>query len=155
MDVPEAVRFERLVSWPAHPDNRVRYFAGTATYRCEFSQPEGLGDRLWLDLGSVEALAEVQLNGESLGVLWKPPFRLDISSVPLRKVNTLEVKVTNVWLNRLLGAKRYPRGLPGSGQPQFQPYLAAEVSPQLGDKLVPSGWMGPVRLIPCRQVAVE
>ena len=155
MDVPETVRFERLVSWPDRPDHRVKYFAGTATYRCEFAQPGGPGDRFWLDLGSVEALAEVRLNGENLGVLWKPPFRLDLSSVALRKVNTLEVKVTNVWLNRLLGATRHPRGLPGAGQPQFEPYLAAEVSPQLGDRLVPSGLMGPVRLIPCRQVAVE
>ena len=153
MGVPAVVRFTQLVSWPEHPDRRIRSFSGTATYLGEFSGADRSG-RLLLDLGQVEGIAEVRVNDRDFGVLWKPPFRLDISDVPLRETNSVQVKVTNVWLNRLLTA-RPPRTSAITGDNAFQPWLAANVTAQLGPDPIPSGLLGPVRLIPGRQVNLK
>ena len=65
-------------------------------------------NRYVLDLGKVEVMAEVLLNGVNLGVLWKPPFKVDVTSALKSGNNRLEVKVTNLWPNRLIGDERYP-----------------------------------------------
>ena len=53
-------------------------------------------------------LAEVALNGVPLGILWKPPFCLELTSVARPGKNTLEIKVTNLWPNRLIGDEQLP-----------------------------------------------
>jgi hypothetical protein len=74
--------FESLTPWNEHKDADVRYFSGTGTYTGTINAPAGWlkeGSQLWLDLGSVKNLAEVIINGKSLGILWKTPFRVDIT----------------------------------------------------------------------------
>jgi hypothetical protein len=150
--------FEQLTSWTEHPQPAVRFFSGTATYRRPFDLP---ADRLresrsvLLDLGRVESLAEVVVNGRNLGVLWKPPFVVDISSAVRPGANTLEVRVTNAWLNRLLGDKQYPQGFPDAGPLQFKPQLAADISNRLGTQLAPAGLLGPVRLLTTERVRIQ
>ena len=65
--------------------------------------------RLVLDLGRVEVMAQVMLNGKDLGILWKPPFRLDVTDSILPGVNRLTVKVVNLWPNRLIGDEELPQ----------------------------------------------
>ena len=80
---PEHVKLAKLISWPDHPDAGVRYFSGTAIYRTTFDAL-GIADRsarLFLDLGRVEVIAEVRVNGKPLGTYWKPPFRCDVTDV--------------------------------------------------------------------------
>ena len=61
-----------------HPDAGICYFSGTAVYRCKF--PMGNSKpRIFLDLGRVEVIAEIWLNRKSLGTLWKPPFRCEVT----------------------------------------------------------------------------
>ncbi len=149
MDVPERTTFERLISWAEHPQEAIRYFSGTARYRRTFDLPgDRLGDgrRVLLDLGRVESLAEVLVNGRNLGVLWKPPFIVDVTNAVQAGANTLEVGVTNAWLNRLIGDKRYPQGFPDAGPLQFKPFLAADIRNRLGSKPAPAGLIGPVRI---------
>lgn len=134
------MRFDALNSWTDSGDAEIRYFSGTATYRQTFRldafDPEA---RIVLDLGAVKNLAEVIVNSRNMGVAWKAPFRLDITEALQRGRNRLEVSVTNLWPNRLIGDKQ-----PGAGPPQawaaFDPYQAS--SP-----LLPSGLLGPVRLL--------
>ncbi len=105
-NAPAKTRFERLESWTENADAGVKYFSGTATYTRDFDLPAALpgsGRELWLDLGTVENLAEVSLNGKSLGILWKPPFRVNMTAAAQPGRNTLEIKVTNLWPNRLIG----------------------------------------------------
>ena len=93
------------------PDAGVRYFSGTATYRTSFNVPAealGRGRRWYLDLGRVEVMAEPKLNGQSLGTLWKPPYRLDVTAAVKPGVNALEVKVVNLWINRMIGDEQLP-----------------------------------------------
>jgi hypothetical protein len=149
MDVPERTTLERLVSWTEHPNEAVRCFSGTATYRQVFELPGdrwGEDRRALLDLGRVESLAEVLVNGRNQGVLWKPPFVVDVTSVLQAGTNTLEVRVTNAWLNRLIGDKKYPHGFPAAGPLQFKPQLSADISNRIGDQLIPAGLIGPVRI---------
>ena len=91
---------DSLVSWTGH--DRLRYFSGSGVYRTEFDLKEFAG-RLWLDLGSVREIADIELNGRPAGVAWMTPYRLDITGKAQPGRNTLTVKVTNLLINRVLG----------------------------------------------------
>ncbi len=108
---PESVTLDKLISWSDHSDPGVKYFSGTATYRKRFDIPSGMiaaDQRLYLDLGRVQVIAEVRLNGKNLGISWKPPYRLDVTDAVHVGENTLEVKVVNLWPNRMIGDERLP-----------------------------------------------
>ncbi|MCS7224542.1 MAG: glycosyl hydrolase [Armatimonadetes bacterium] len=108
---PDEVVLDKLISWTEHPDDGVRYFSGTAVYTVavdipkEFLQPPL---SLVLDLGQVKYLARVLVNGKEAGVLWKPPFQVDITRLVRPGTNTLEIAVTNLWVNRLIGDEFLP-----------------------------------------------
>ncbi len=167
---PEHVRFQELVSWPQHADPDVKFFSGTATYRSMVEIPADrfAADRsLHLDLGDVQVIAEVKLNGRDLGILWKPPFRLDVTKIVHSGRNDLEVRVTNLWPNRLIGDEQYPddcspdgRWTTGGivawpdwllkdqrrGEPRRLTFTALKHWTK-DDLLLPSGLLGPVQII--------
>jgi len=111
---PDRVMFDPLISWPEHSEPGVKYFSGTATYCKTFAWQPNAAQRstasaqLFLDLGHVEMIAEVRLNGKDLGVLWKPPFRVEVTAALQTGDNVLEVKVTNLWVNRMIGDEQLP-----------------------------------------------
>ncbi|MFN3420150.1 MAG: glycosyl hydrolase [Armatimonadota bacterium] len=165
-DAPEVVRFERLISWSQHPDAGVRHFSGTATYVREFEIPKdwfGTGKTITLDLGIVRHIAEVRLNGISLGVQWKPPFRWDITKFVKPGRNRLEVLVTNTWVNRLIGDEELPddcewhpdgrlRAFPqwfveGKSRPSKRLTFTTWKHYRKGAPLEEAGLLGPVRII--------
>ncbi len=144
---PAQASFEKLESWTQHSDPTIKYYAGTAKYLKSFNLPAGAlaaNRRLYLDLGDVQSLAQVVLNGRDLGTLWKAPYQVDISGAARAGANQLEVRVTNVWHNRLVGQKLQPEAFaaPGVEQPW------ASVFPNYGpdEPLFPSGLLGPVVL---------
>jgi hypothetical protein len=108
---PPSVTLDKLISWTDDTNDGVRYFSGTATYEREIDVPAerlASGREVWLDLGEVKNFAEVSLNGHDYGVLWKPPFRLNITDAAKPGMNKLVVKVTNLWPNRLIGDEQLP-----------------------------------------------
>ena len=113
-DAPASVTFPRLVSWTERPEDGIKFFSGTATYTKRVSAPPlQSGARLVLDLGNVKNFAEVTVNGKTFPVLWKPPFRVDITdalggSHAYATGGTLDlsIRVTNLWPNRLIGDDR-------------------------------------------------
>ncbi len=108
---PPSVELSRLGPWNEHEEPGVRYFSGTAIYAKTFAVPAGLRGadrRLWLDLGDVRELAQLRLNGRDLGILWKPPFRADITDALRDGENEIEIAVTNTWVNRLIGDEQLP-----------------------------------------------
>jgi hypothetical protein len=108
---PPEVTLPELISLHRHSDPGVKYFSGTATYSKQLSLSPGAaaGDRrLFVDLGWVHVMAQVRLNGKDLGLLWKPPYRVDITSAARHGDNKLEVLVTNQWVNRLIGDEQLP-----------------------------------------------
>ena len=100
-------RIDPLVSWSAHPDPDVRHFSGTAVYTNQFEISD-LRSQMTLDLGKVEIMARVKLNGQDLDILWKPPYQVDISKVAVQRKNQLEISVVNLWVNRLIGDAALP-----------------------------------------------
>lgn len=114
LGAPESAIFTELISWPDHTLEGIKYFSGTARYRTDFEVPAamfGKGKQISIDLGRVEVIAELFVNGKSAGTLWKPPFKADISSLVKPGKNQLEVRVTNQWRNRLIGDAQLPQPL--------------------------------------------
>ena len=108
---PPEVTLPELISLHKHSDPGVKYFSGTATYTKQVKLSPGAASgerRLYLDLGWLHVIAQVRLNGKDLGLLWKPPYRVDITSAARRGENKLEVLVTNQWVNRLIGDEQLP-----------------------------------------------
>jgi hypothetical protein len=165
LGAPPAVTFDRLISWTAHPEPGVKFFSGAATYLKTVQLPPGMlarGKRVFLDLGRVEVMAQVKLNGQDLGSLWKPPFRLDITDAATSGQNKLEVRVINLWPNRLVGDEQLPedseRNPEGTLKAWPQWLLEGKPSPagrltfttwrlwKRTDPLLESGLLGPVTL---------
>jgi hypothetical protein len=144
---PGKIVLDDLMSWSKHPEDGVRYFSGTATYARELEIPAELigGDRLLhLDLGKVMVIAEVSVNGKDLGVLWKPPFRVSLAGAVRAGRNVLEVKVTNLWPNRMIGDQFLPEGKRYTWT-TWTPYT--KQSP-----LLESGLLGPVKIVGGRKI---
>jgi beta-galactosidase/beta-glucuronidase len=120
----------------------VRYFSGTGTYSKTFDMPEGWirpGTSLWLDLGVVKNLAEVIVNGKSLGIVWKTPFRVDATKAMKEGENTLVLKVTNLWVNRLIGDQQKDE--------TDKITYTTQAFYQADSPLLSSGLLGPVSII--------
>jgi hypothetical protein len=134
----EAVKFASLSSWTESGDWRVKYYSGTATYVSEFTLDELPEGDLFLNLGEVGVMAQVSLNGKDLGVTWMAPYRLHTKDHLLSGVNRLEIKVVNVWRNRMAGDMDLP------AEQRFTTYTVADL--RQGEELTPSGLMGPVSI---------
>lgn len=178
---PEKIEMAELIDWAKHPQPDVRYFSGTATYSTRFDwkpdaakQAPGIkkgsrptdGGRWLLDLGDVKVMAQVALNGKDLGVLWKPPFTVDVTDALCGGENRLDVKVTNLWPNRLIGDEQYRDDCTTNGtwlkgpipawpewfvkhqarpEPRRVTFTTWKYFPK-DSPLLPSGILGPVRL---------
>jgi hypothetical protein len=132
------VTFEQLEDWTQRSEEGIKYYSGAAVYSKTFEMPNQQS-AIFLDLGLVEALAEVTVNGYIFPVLWKPPYRTDITTALKPGVNELTVKVVNTWNNRLVGDEQ-------SGVSAKVTFTTCErKSPNLL-LLQPAGLLGPVTL---------
>lgn len=110
---PGKVDFLGLEDWTKRPEPGIRYYSGTAVYETTFDMAASAlkKDGAVLDLGRVKNLAQVELNGKDLGILWKPPFRVSVGGLLKAKGNRLVVRITNLWPNRLIGDEQDPPDL--------------------------------------------
>jgi hypothetical protein len=138
---PPSITLEALSSWSTSPDAGVRYFSGTGTYTRTVDAPAawfGRGRRLWIDLGDVKNLAEVSVNGKPLGTVWHAPYRVDATDALRPGANEVSIKVTNAWVNRLIGDQQPDAAVK---------YTFADIKPYRADSpLLPSGLIGPVQI---------
>ena len=104
----KTVDWTALADWSANDDPDIRYFSGTATYAARVTCPPAL-TRCVLDLGDVKNFAVVTVNGKTFPVLWRPPYRVDVTdALGGAAALDIEVKVTNLWPNRLIGDDALP-----------------------------------------------
>jgi hypothetical protein len=139
--VPQALTLNALHSLTEMEDPLVKYFSGTAVYTKEIQVPPTMlapGHRLRLDLGRVGEIAEVILNGTSLGIHWSFPFVVDVTAAARPGANSLEIRVTNLWANRVIGDAQLP---PDRRFTQTNITQLKKDTP-----LLPSGLIGPVAL---------
>ena len=174
----QPVTFDTLWDWITRAEPGIKYFSGTAVYKTVFNVNSNLLNnrttQFFLDLGSVKCIARVKLNNKDLGVVWTAPWHIQIPQGILQtKSNELIIEVTNVWANRLIGDEQQPedcKWLPGyiwKGRflqefPDW--FLKKEPRPSKGrycfttwnyftkdSPLVPSGLIGPVRIISAKE----
>ncbi|HBB92774.1 MAG TPA: hypothetical protein DC042_13940 [Bacteroidales bacterium] len=108
---PAEMNFPELISWSDHENQGIKYYSGGGFYTKTIDVPaEWLitGRRVHIDLGDVREVAEVFVNGKSAGIVWKPPFRADISDLVKTGDNELKIEVMNLWCNRLAGDNELP-----------------------------------------------
>jgi len=158
--------FASLTDWKDHARDGIKYYSGTAVYTKSFVVSKNLkrAERKFeLDLGKVCIAAKVILNGKDLGVVWMPPYKLDITDALVVGSNELQIEVTNLWTNRLIGEERFPdtsgfsvdANVPAKEMPDWyvnnQPQPAGQRTTfttqpfyKATDPLVSSGLIGPV-----------
>jgi hypothetical protein len=136
---PPQLQLDSLQSWTESTDAGVRYFSGTATYRTTINltdSPLKGKNSVWLDLGEVHEVAAVRINGRAAAILWKAPYSLRADPLLHVGENTIEVDVTNLWPNRLIGDAQSPNG---------KHYTWTNIRKYTKDSpLLPSGLLGPV-----------
>ena len=185
---PSAVQLDHLSSWTERGESGVRYFSGTAIYTKEVElAPDFLARdrRFTLELGDVRNIAAVRVNGRDLGTLWKPPFRVEVTAALRPGNNRLEITVTNLWPNRMIGDEQEPDDCDWGEMKTFtyvtppvpvgRPLLRVPQWLQLGrprpsagrhtfttfkfftrdSPLLPSGLLGPVRLEIAAQTEIQ
>jgi hypothetical protein len=145
--LPPPFETPTLASWTAQPGDAYRNFSGTALYRLEFDAKDLT--KALLDLGEIAHTAKVRLNGKPAGTCWAPPHRLDLSGLLEKDKNVLEVEVTNLAANRIADLDRRKVEWKAFHEINFvnidyKPFEAAPWPP------LPSGLLGPVKLIPLR-----
>ncbi|GGL10780.1 glycosyl hydrolase [Caulobacter rhizosphaerae] len=137
---PATVTLASLAPLNDNPDPGVKYFSGVAAYKTTLTAPAKwrTGQPLQLDLGRVGDVAEVIVNGQSAGYAWKAPWRVDVSRALKPGKNSLEVRVANLWVNRLVGdAQPGAKPLTFTAMPTYRPDAPLRTS----------GLIGPVTLL--------
>jgi hypothetical protein len=131
------IHVDSLFDWSQHPNPQIRYYSGTATYTSSFNWSKSLPlAAVPLNLGRVEQLATVYVNQQQVGIVWAPPYLLNIAPYLKKGTNSIEIQVTNTWFNRLLGdATLQP--------PARQTFTNAPLRFE-GKKGQPSGLLGPI-----------
>ena len=108
----EEIEYPELVSWSESADSRIKYYSGTAIYKNTFDldglKVNKVSKPIYLSIDSIYNIASVYINGIDCGTLWTKPYKLDISKAVHASHNTIEIKVTNTWANRLIGDERLP-----------------------------------------------
>lgn len=169
---PKAAVLDQLISWSQHPDPGVKYFSGEAVYQQKFTVPAEMrakDTQVLLELGSVQVMAEVQLNGKTLATLWRPPYLVDITGALKNGENQLRIRVVNLWPNRLIGDEQLPADCERNNDGTLKQWpdwvQAGRPSPtgritfadwrlwNKNDALQESGLIGPVTLRAVKQLA--
>lgn len=177
LGAPASVVFPELMSYTQHENPGVKYFSGTASYRKTVTLPAGYaGGVVTLDLGVVQVMARVLINGRDMGITWRPPYRVEIGEALKAGENSLEILVTNRWVNRLIGDEQLPEdaewkqegsmgGRALKAWPQW--FLDGQPSPTgriafttykhwyKDDPLLDAGLLGPVALCPAVTTSLE
>uniref|UniRef100_UPI003216A70F glycosyl hydrolase n=1 Tax=uncultured Draconibacterium sp. TaxID=1573823 RepID=UPI003216A70F len=136
--IAPAINTTNLMDWIESDDELLKYYSGTANYSTTFSYSNAEAKNVFIDLGEVGVMATVTLNGQEVGTTWMAPYRLNITEALKEGENTLEVKVVNVWRNRLTGDKTLPE------EERTTSVWIDNITSE--EELIPSGLIGPVTI---------
>lgn len=138
--IDKTIEMGSLTDWTKIEDQELKYFSGTATYTTSFKLKKmPFSKNIFLDIGKVNVIANVKLNGKKVGGLWTAPWQIDVSKFLKKGKNTLEIEVTNLWVNQLI--KDAGRSKEDKKTWTLTPTYDSK------SELQPSGLVGPVRLV--------
>ncbi|RVU04080.1 glycoside hydrolase [Novosphingobium umbonatum] len=121
---PASVVLPQLAPLNENADSGIAHFSGVATYAKDFAAPKGwkAGQPLWLNLGQLREVAQVSVNGKDLGIVWHAPYRVDLGSAVKAGKNHVEIRVANLWINRLIGdAQKGAQKVTFTAMPTYRP----------------------------------
>ena len=154
---PPEIKMPKLISWTDHANDGIKFYSGSGFYHRNIDIPAGWlekGRSVYLDLGDVREVAEIVVNGHPADVIWKPPFRAEITSLLKPGINTLKIQVINLWINRLTGDSKLP-----DDQKYTRTNIRSDGSTAMVKaepwRIIPAGLLGPVRLIPSLKIDVR
>ncbi|HQK39272.1 MAG TPA: glycosyl hydrolase, partial [Flavobacterium alvei] len=135
----EVVKTNKLFDWSTSENNQIKYYSGTVIYKKDFVWNGKDTNNLWLDLGTIANMAEVSINGKDCGTLWTFPYKVDVSNALKKGKNTIIIKITNTWANRLIGDQKLPK----------EERLTWTTAPFRleGNPLLKAGLLGPVTIV--------
>jgi hypothetical protein len=162
----QPVTFNELTDWSKRAEEGIKYYSGTAIYRKTFDIPQPAlfnpQSKIFLDLGKVEVMARMRVNGKDCGIVWKPPYRVDITDAVRAGSNDLEISSVNLWINRMIGDEQLPLDAQwkdfetllewpdwfktGSPRPSGRYTFSSCRHYRKDSPLAPSGLLGPVTL---------
>ncbi|MDX1283586.1 MAG: hypothetical protein R3182_01175, partial [Draconibacterium sp.] len=103
-------KFVTLTDWSKSENEEIKYYSGTATYKSNFELNEiPENGELFINLGNVNVMAEVKINGTEIGGIWMAPYRIKSTHHLKKGANTIEVEVVNLWRNHLVKDKKLPK----------------------------------------------
>lgn len=135
----DVLKINKLFDWSTSTNDQIKYYSGTAIYKKEFIWKGKTNDRIGLDLGTIANIAEIRINGKDCGTIWTFPYKADISGALKKGKNTIEIKITNTWANRLIGDEKLPKE-------QRLTWTTAPFRLQEGI-LLKAGLLGPVTIV--------
>lgn len=136
---PVGTTLPRLAPLDQNADSAIAHFSGIATYTRDLAAPRGwkAGQPLWLNLGDLREVAQVLINGKDAGTVWHAPYRMDIAAVMRPGTNHLEVRVANLWVNRLIGdAQPGAQKVTYTTMPTYRPDAPLRTSGLIGPVVV-------------------
>ncbi len=136
----EVVKINTLFDWSASENDQIKYYSGTAVYKKDFVWKGKDSDKIWLDLGTIANIAEVSINGKDCGTLWTFPYKTDISQALKKGKNTIIIKITNTWANRLIGDQKLP-------EKERLTWTTAPYRLVESENLLKAGLLGPVTIV--------
>jgi hypothetical protein len=135
----EIVKINKLFDWSTSENEQIKYYSGTAVYKKDFVWKGKEIDKMWIDLGEIANIAEIKINGKDCGTLWTLPYKTAISQALKKGKNTIEIKITNTWANRLMGDQKLPKE-------QRATWTNATYRLE-GEPLLKAGLLGPIMII--------
>jgi hypothetical protein len=135
----KALNLKQLFDWSTSENESIKYYSGTATYTKEFVWNGKLTEAVYINLGSIANLAEVNVNGIDCGTIWTFPYRMNISKALKKGKNSITIKVTNTWANRLIGDQKLP-------EKDRLTWTTARYRLVESENLLQAGLLGPVTL---------
>lgn len=129
-----------LRDWTSYDDTSIRYYSGHAVYETSFKRDKKVkdGEAVLIDLGKVENIATVYVNGKKCGTTWRAPYTVDVTKALKKGQNTLKIVVVNTWANALQGNDE--------GKAPFDGIWTNGKYRRADKELLPAGLLGPIML---------
>lgn len=136
----EVLKINKLFDWSTSANDQIKYYSGTVVYKKDFVWKGKNADKIWIDLGNIANMAEVNVNGKDCGTIWTFPYKTDISQALKKGKNTIIIKITNTWANRLIGDQKLP-------EKERLTWTTAPYRLVESENLLKAGLLGPVTIV--------